>query len=240
MDKAVDKIPELIYDLLSIFVQGLYLKIAIYVFAQSLTLDQIIPFDLFFDSSVIAFILIYFFGQIVYSFSNMLMPPAFSFLFGSPLRLLLLSPSSQKPRHKRMNKFFLMGIPGQNEILQKSVEDRLKKLTRNANFSISEDINLTFEICRNYVMEKTIRRSVYITKEQAFGEMSRGVVFVSLIFMIALAIKTVLASVPYFWTKEILAFIIVVCFSYRYLQSRYILPYFIYALVTTLSEENDK
>ena len=102
-----------------------------------------------------------------------------------------------------------------------------------------DSMDTAFEICRNYVMEKSIRRASVIRKEQAYGEMSRGIILVALVSMIWIIIKQIFGeSTQYFLSTFFIFLFSLVCFSYRYIQARRINPVFIYSTFCSLVNES--
>jgi hypothetical protein len=133
-------------------------------------------------------------------------------------------------------------VDGQSDYFKKNIEKGIKELTGDNSFELSKDdnIHVGYEICRNYVMEKANRAGI-IRKEQAYGEMSRGIIFVSVISIIWIIIKQFFVKTPIqnFW--YVFGFIVfcLICFSYRYIQARRVAPVFIFSLFCSLVNEKD-
>lgn len=220
-------IPELFYDLLSILMPGLYFLISLH-FIHPDAVGRLRT-DVVIHPAVTVIILAYLLGYFLYSISSIIVVKPFERLLGQPAHFLLLSDPSGKflQRHRQL----FIGVPDHSSYLRGSVERTLRHLLGNSSFRIDEtNISLVYEYARNFVMEKSARRAVSIRKEQAYGEMSRALVVISL---------ALLGLAPIFYLTEgrleaglaiqtAIHFAFLVTFSFRYAQARLINPYLVY------------
>jgi hypothetical protein len=239
MDKTLDKLPELVYDLLSIFIPGLSCYCAFNLIFSDSKLARI-PDVMLTEKTFIEIGFIYILGHVVNSCGNFFVPKVFGRIFGHPMKLLLMS--NPKRIHQTANGFFLMGLPSKNDFFIDNIEAKIQKITNSPNYKLDEkNIPLAYEICRNYVMENSSKRGLFLSKEQAYGEMSRSMIFISLlIFFISIFRQIFYTRIAYFWEVFIIALIFLFSFTYRYLQSRYILPYYVYLTTCLLNKKEEK
>jgi pimeloyl-ACP methyl ester carboxylesterase len=244
-------IPELFYDLLSILTPGVYLLVAVTLLFGGASLEWIsnVPG---LHPTLVAFFTAYVAGHLIYSFSSITVAKLFIFLSGQPIHDLLITtqpPTWRDRLHGKMNQLFFIGFPRNNRDLASLVERAIQRITHNPSFKLTgtADLNVAYELCRNYVMERTARRALAIRKEQAYGEMARGGVFVTLTAVLFICIILLFKPegmwgippkleqfLPYQLAGHMVA---LVGFAYRYAQARGINPLLIYSTFSVLLEE---
>jgi hypothetical protein len=227
-ETVASSIPELFYDLLSILMPGVYLLIAIY-FIKNGGVEDLIRSGIIYPA-LTGIVLAYLLGFLLYSISSLIVAKPFSWLLGQPAYFLLLG--DLKRKHLRRHQWLFLGIPTTPEHLHRGVERSLRQLQGDSNFKITDNnINEVYEFCRNYVMERSARRAISIRKEQAYGEMCRAIVVISLALLLTLPLLRWLAGIPkeWFWLQLVVHAIFLLAFSFRYAQARLIAPYLIYA-----------
>lgn len=244
MDKIVDSLPEFFYDLIGIFVPGFYLY-----FCYAIIYDQKVISELFegsvLNETVATIFITYLAGHCIYTLSSYFVAKTFDRLTGNPIKILLGHTKTKGQRF--VDRAFFIGVVSEDDHFKKNVEKCIGQLTKDVTFTLSNEdgsakldkITVAYEICRNYVMENAKKRAGIIRKEQAYGEMARGIVFVSFFSSIWLTIKQTFGnSNGNFW--PIFGFLLVslVCFMFRYAQARRISPLFIYSTFCHLISEN--
>lgn len=237
MDKALDSLPELFYDVLAIFIPGFYCYFCFSLIYEKENLSKVVAIPLI-NETIDALIMVYLLGFVVYFLSSYIIARIFRFLFGDP-RFILLGSIPNK-RQEFLNKYFLEEHSVSTiEHYKKNVEIRIRFILKDANYEVLKNLDPAFELCRNYVMEKGTR-SISIRKEQAYGEMSRGIVLISLISLIILFIYTGYYGniVNNYWFVFGLFSFSLITFSFRYGQARHINPIFIYNTFISAVELN--
>ena len=224
MNTFSSTIPELFYDLIGIFIPGGYLFGSIYVALQLREITVGVDFGATGNTFGIL-LAMYVLGHVVYSLGSITTAKLFAFLLGQPSGFLL---SSTPPRrgHAFLHKMLFIGTPIDNSFLRKSVTQSIQRVCTLSNSTdiVSKDPYLAYEIARNYIMEHSRNRAAFIRKEQAYGEMARGIVTSSVICIVLIGLLR-----PSFWVWQ-LATHSVACvgFTFRYAQARFISPYYIY------------
>lgn len=238
MDRALDSLPELFYDLIAIFIPGFYCYYCFSLMYSQETLSNVIGFSAI-NETLAGLIVIYLLGFIVYFFSSYFIARIFNFILGDP-RFLLLGEKPNK-RYELVNKYFLSEKSKDiADYYKTNVEKRIRLLMNDKTFTVKNNLDPAYEFCRNYVMEKR-NRSTTIRKEQAYGEMSRGIVLVSLVSIIWLLIITIFFGtiITNFWYIFFLYIFSFVTFSFRYGQAKHINPIFIYSTFISVVELKD-
>lgn len=239
MDKALDSLPELFYDLLAIFIPGFYCYYCFSLIYGQENLNNIVGVPLI-NETIAGLIMVYLLGFVVYFLSSYIIAKFFKVLFGDPKFTLLGSELGK--RQNFLNKHFL---EEQSSIMvehyRTNVERGIRFVLKNSEYILKDNLDPAYELCRNYVMERGTR-STTIRKEQAYGEMSRGIVLVSLISLIVLFIITgpLGIVVNNYWFVLGLFIFSFVTFSYRYGQARHINPIFIYSTFISSVELNNE
>lgn len=239
MDKALDSLPELFYDLIAIFIPGFYCYYCFSLMYGQETLTNAIGITSI-NETITSLVIIYLVGFILYFFSSYFIARIFNFFFGDP-KFILLGAKLNK-RHQFLNRYFLSENSYDTVNFYKSnIELRIRHLTDNESFELKDNLDPAFEICRNYVMGKLFR-STTIRKEQAYGEMSRAIVLVSLVSIVWLLIITtfygiVVTNFNYIMIFYVFSFI---TFSFRYGQAKHINSVFIYSSFISAVELKNK
>lgn len=230
MERISRGLPELFYDLIGIFIPGFYLYFSLSLIYSQETLTIIQRFS-FVNEYISTILLVYIAGHLVYTFSTIFIAKVFNILGGNPTYLLLGEPYLK--RQETFNRVFLREvIDSNNPYYIETIQNAIRQQTGNKYFMIKDFPNrdIAYEYCRNFVMEKTTNRSANIRKEQAYGEMARGIIFVNLLSLLLLFIKEL-------WIEQTSGFLFIVCFftaslvafGFRYGQARHISPVFIYS-----------
>lgn len=245
MEKITNSIPELFYDLIGIFIPGLYLYFSFLLIYDQKAISQLLNKS-FLNEAVFTILLIYISGHIVYTFSSYAVAKSFNRFGGNPITTLLGSPKSEK--NKKFDRIIFIGVADDKDgYFKRNVEKGIRALTNDNTFSLTKEdgsanidnILIAFEFCRNYIMEKTISRSGTIRKEQSYGEMSRGIILVAFIGIVWICIKQISGNyVNHFWYLLMFFVLSFIAFTFRYVQVRRINPFFIYSTFCFLI--NDK
>ena len=185
--------------------------------------------------------------HLIYSLSSLVVAKGFGFLLGKPKQYLLVGPEKKKKgkkketeikRHIVLNRILFLGMPASESFFKEYVDEGIQRLTGDPGFTVQEKQNLSvaYEFCRNWVMEKTLNRAVFIRKEQAYGEMARGLTLVGFLFIILVVLKImVLGGERALWFQLGAHIIFFLGFSFRYAQARNIDPYLVYMTFCVLA-----
>ena len=231
--QSVSTLPELFYDLLGIFVPGLYLLVATF-FVHKPIVRELLAEPLI-HPAVTGLILAYLFGYLLYSISSLIVAKPFSAVLGQPTHFLL--PGASTDKYLRRHRLLFLGVPPMADLLATRVAKGIQQLHDDFDFRISQaNIDIVYELCRNYVMERSARRAIAIRKEQTYGEMSRAVVLISILALSALIIAHNVPSVvvEHFWPQLVVHFVFLVAFAFKYAQARIVGPLFIYVTFSVM------
>jgi hypothetical protein len=233
MEKTNFNIPEFFYDLIAVLLPGIFTLGYIYFLFPEI-------FNVFVRlyphlNNIFALLLIsYILGQISYSLSSELIAPLFTVLSGNPIKTLLGKPI--KNYQKRFNKYFLREVIEHDKYFVANVTKGIKKYTGNKKFDldVGENIDIAYEFCRNFIIEKASRNYTTIRKEQAYGELSRSIILTSLIALLSLMFNGFSSkTVDHWWLKLVITILVLVSFIFRYGQVRYTAPIFIFSTFCT-------
>lgn len=237
MEKIGDNLPELFYDIIGLFIPGFYFYFCVSLIYTNEAILKIIHLS-FINETVLVLLLTYLAGHIIYSFSNYFIVKIFAFFVGTQNFILL--GLKQTKIQKKCNQFLLVSkIDDGNDYYRLNIEKKIREITKDQTFNINrKNYVIAFEFCRNYIRENSPRAANVIRKEQAYGEMSRGIVFVSLVSVVILVFQNWYTPINHF--INILEFYLfsLICFSYRYNQARYVVPLFIYSTFCSLYLDN--
>lgn len=239
MDKFSIDIPEIFYDLIGIFFPGFFLYFCSTLILPKDTFAALLK-QPFMNEIVAAIFLVYLSGHAIYSLSSVFVSRLFTVLSGNPRFTLLGKPLSSK--QKFFNKHFLLEDINHDKYFMETVTKGIQTHTKINDFDLKkqENIDIAFEHCRNYVMEKTSRNYSIIRKEQAYGEMARGIIFVCFVCIVGiLVINFYYSPVEHFWLVLAFLFLTLITFSFRYGQARHIDPIFIFSTFCTLISEKN-
>lgn len=238
MEKITDNLPEFFYDLIGLFIPGFYFYFCLSLIYDSVTVQKILQIS-FINETVLVLLLIYLSGHIIYSFSNYFVVKIFSFLVGVQTYILL--GQEQTKIQKFFNKLLLVSkIKEGNNYFKKNIERKIRELTADNSFELTKSNRvIAFEFCRNYLRENFPRTANIVRKEQAYGEMSRGIIFVSFVSIVWITIQYFLIPIDHFLYALLFYIFSLICFSYRYNQARYVVPLFIYSTFCSITKHNN-
>jgi hypothetical protein len=233
MDNFTFDIPEIFYDLIGIFIPGFFLFLGISVILPRENYNDFIS-ESFLNSTIVTLFLIYLSGHAIYSLSTVIIARVFRKLSGNP-KFTLLGKSLTK-RQQNFNKYFLMEEIDHDKYFSETVERGVKLHTDITDFDIkkSENMDIAYEHCRNFIMENAKKNYAIVRKEQAYGEMSRGIILVCFICLFLLIVLKIFTDDISSFVSKLLFFVLcIVCFSYRYGQARHVDPIFVYSTFCT-------
>jgi len=229
-------IPEFFYDLIAILFPGIFtLGVGYLIFPEILvSLIETYPY---LNNIFIFLFIAYIIGHISYSLSSEIIAPTFNFLSGNPTKTLL--GKEIKKRQKNFNKYFLREVIEHDDYFTKNVKKGIEKYTdyKNFDFSKGENIDIGYEFCRNFIVEKASKNYTSIRKEQSYGELSRSIILITLLFAIGMIITQIISgSISFFWIKLGINLIVLLSFVFRYGQARHTAPIFIFSTFCTFLE----
>lgn len=233
METTNFSIPEFFYDLIAILIPGVFAMGYTYLLFPEIatTLTTTYPYL----NNIFAFLVVaYIIGHCAYSLSSEFVVPIYRFLSGNPINTLLGKPI--KSYQKKFNKYFLREEIEHDVYFTTNVTKGIKKYTGDSTFDLqkSENIDIAYEFCRNFIIEKASKNYTTIRKEQAYGELSRSIILISIISIFALLINLIFFTTTNFWGIKFFAnFLVFVSFTFRYGQVRHTAPIFIFSTFCT-------
>lgn len=239
METTNFSIPEFFYDLIAVLIPGVFALGYTYLLFPEIsgTLTTIYP-NL---NNVAALLFIaYLIGHSAYSLSSEFIAPMFSFLSGNPIKTLLGKPI--KNHQKNFNKHFLREVIEHDTYFINNVTKGIIKYTGDTNFDlvIAENMDIAYEFCRNFIIEKASKNYTTIRKEQSYGELSRSIILISIISFFALLINGIFyTTTNFWWTKLFINLLIFISFTFRYGQVRHTAPIFIFSTFCTFLSINN-
>jgi hypothetical protein len=239
METTNFSIPEFFYDLIAILIPGIFAMGYTYFLFPEIadTLTITYPYlNNVFGLLIIAYII----GHSSYSLSSEFVVPIFRFLSGNPIKTLLGKPI--KNYQKKFNKYFLREVIEHDAYFTTNVTKGVIKYTGDTTFdlNVAENTDIAYEFCRNFIIEKASKNYTTIRKEQAYGELSRSIILISLIAFFALLINCIFfTTTNYWWLKLLVNLLVFVSFTFRYGQVRHTAPIFIFSTFCTFLTINN-
>lgn len=238
MENTNFNIPEFFYDLIAVLLPGVFALGYTYLLFPDM-FNSFVGLYPYLNNIFALLFIAYILGHISYSLSSELVVPVFSFLSGNPIKTLLGKPI--KKYQKKFNKHFLREVIEHDEYFTTNVTKGIKKYTGDKSFdlNVGENIDVAYEFCRNFIIEKASRNYTTIRKEQAYGELSRSIILISLIAIVSLVVNCFSCNtVDYWWIKLGTTLLVLVSFTFRYGQVRHTAPIFIFSTFCTFLSLN--
>lgn len=233
MEASNFSIPEFFYDLIAILIPGVFALVYTYLLFPEIA-DVITVTYPYLNNVFTLLVIAYIIGHSAYSLSSEFVVPIFRFLSGNPINTLLGRPI--KKHQKKFNKYFLHEVIEHDVYFTTNVTKGIIKYTGDKTFDlkVAENIDIAYEFCRNFIIEKASKNYTTIRKEQSYGELSRSIILISIVYFFALIINVIFfTTTSYWWLKAFINLLIFISFTFRYGQVRHTAPIFIFSTFCT-------